>query len=99
QVHALVRKDAETLRTFRHVIGTALRVMAGGGLPAASEVEMTQVGEQVVRDGLTWRRLLLTRGRAKEALPAMSVRGKEFDGTVVVWVHPKGKASLVRDGQ
>jgi hypothetical protein len=27
------------------------------------------------------------------------VIGKEFDGTVVIWVHPAGKASLFRDGK
>src|SRR4029079_1557971 len=26
--------------------------------------------------------------------PAVGLRGPDFDGTVVVWIHPKGKASL-----
>jgi len=34
QLAALMPKDAEGLKEFRRVIGTALRVMVGGGLPA-----------------------------------------------------------------
>jgi hypothetical protein len=45
------------------------------------------------------RKLLLTRSGAKEAVPVYYVRGPGHDGTVVVWVHPRGKASLFADGK
>src|SRR5262249_5685130 len=99
QIAALLPKDAESLGEYRRVIGTALRVMAGGGLPETSQVEMTPVGDKEVRDGVTWRRFLLGRKGSRDAVPAVGLRGEDFDGTVVVWVHPKGKASLLRDGK
>lgn len=80
-------------------MGTALRVMVGGGLPATEEVEAKEVGEIVEKGELAWRRFFLGRKGAGEAVPAIGLKGKEFDGTVVVWIHPQGKASLFKDGQ
>ncbi|MBI1916051.1 MAG: acetylxylan esterase [Planctomycetes bacterium] len=99
QITALLPKDADSLRAYRRVIGTALRVMAGGELPETSQVEMTPVGDKEVHDGVTWRRFLLGRKGGRDAVPAVGLRGEDFDGTVVVWIHPKGKASLVQDGK
>src|SRR5947199_4698429 len=99
QIAALLPKDAGSLRKDRRVIGTALRVMVGGGLPETSQVECMPVGDKETHDGVTWRRFLLGRKGQKEGVPAVSLRGEAFDGTVVVWIHPKGKASLLRDGK
>ena len=99
QINALLPKDDATLRASKRVLGTALRVMVGGGLPRPEEVEATAVGDKEVREGLTWRRYLLGRKGSGEAVPALEVRGEAFDGTVVVWVHPEGKASLMKDGK
>jgi dienelactone hydrolase len=99
QISALLPKDAISLREYRRVIGTALCVMAGGGLPETSQVEMTPVGDKEERDGVTWRKFLLGRKGQKEGVPAVGLRGEAFDGTVVVWIHPRGKASLFRDGK
>ena len=52
-----------------------------------------------MRDGVTWRRFLLGCKGQKEGVPAVGLRGEAFDGTVVVWIHPRGKASLLRDGK
>src|SRR5262249_37987015 len=84
---------------YRRVVGTALRVMARDKLPAPSDVEVKEVGDKTERDGLVWRRYLIGRKGAGEQVPAIGLMGKEFDGTVVVWVHPEGKASLFRDGK
>jgi hypothetical protein len=48
---------------------------------------------------MTWRRYLIGRKGAGEQVPAIGLKGKEFDGTVVEWVHPEGKASLFHDGK
>jgi hypothetical protein len=45
------------------------------------------------------RKYLLSRRGQKEAIPAYGVRGPEHDGAVVIWIHPKGKASLFADGK
>src|SRR5262249_32154403 len=65
----------------------------------SEDVEATEVGEKEERDGLAWRRYLLSRKGAAEQIPAIGMRGKDFDGTVVVWIHPAGKASLFENGK
>src|SRR5260370_40957843 len=80
-------------------MGPALRVMAGGGLPAAEDVEAKAVGDAKGVEGIKWQRFLLGRRGSGEQVPAVGVRGPEFGGTVVVWVHPQGKASLLQDGK
>jgi dienelactone hydrolase len=99
QLAALKPEGADGFRTYRQVVGAALRVMVNDRLPASAEVEAEKVGDKVERDGLTWRRFLLTRKGAGEKIPAVGIRGAEFDGTVVVWVHPEGKKSLWKDGK
>jgi dienelactone hydrolase len=99
QIEALVPKDAATLKEFQRVTGTALRVMIHDTLPPSQEVEAKEVGERQERDGVIFRRYLLSRKGAGEAVPVVRLMGKEFDGTVVVWVHPDGKRSLWPDGK
>ncbi len=99
QINALQPKDAKSLEEYRHVIGTALRVMVNDTLPDSKDVEAKEVGDKEEHDGLTMRRYLLGRKGAREQVPAIGIKGPQFDGTVVVWVHPDGKASLFKDGK
>jgi hypothetical protein len=99
QIQALRPTSADSLKEFRRVIGTALRVMVNDRLPPAEEVEETNVGQIEERDGYRWRKFFLGRKGKKEMIPALGVLGPEFDGTVVVWVHPDGKSSLLKDGK
>jgi dienelactone hydrolase len=99
QIDALRPKDAASLKEFRRITGAALRVMIHDDLPNPQDVEVREAGEKVERDGLVWRRYLLSRKGADEAIPAIGLKGKEFDGTVIVWVHSDGKASLFKDGK
>jgi dienelactone hydrolase len=99
QIEALLPKDAKGYEAFRRVFGPALRVMIQDELPKLAEVEGTPIGDREERDGLVWRRYLLGRKGAGEQVPAVGVASPEFDGTVVVWVHPEGKASLLKDGK
>src|SRR5207253_2183155 len=92
--------DAKGLEEYRKTVGTALRVMATDRLPAAEEVEQTVVGDRTETvDGVRLSRAFLGRKGGGERVPVIALSGKEFDGTVVVWVHPEGKASLFRDGK
>jgi dienelactone hydrolase len=99
QMAALAPTDAAKLAEFRRIVGGALRVMIHDSLPAADDVEATEFGPKEEQDGRMARKFLLTRKGQKEAIPAYGVRGPEHDGTVVIWVHPKGKASLFADGK
>jgi hypothetical protein len=98
QIEALRPKDAASLKEFRRVVGTALRVMIHDELPKPADVEVKEVGDKTERGDLTWRRYLIGRRGAGEQVPAIGVAGKGFDGRVVVWIHPEGKASLFKDG-
>src|SRR5262249_1725728 len=99
QIRALTPKDAAGLKEDQRVFGPARRGMLGGGLPAADEVEAKEVGDKFEADGAVWRRYLIGRKGSGEQVPAVGLKGKDFDGTVVVWVHPEGKASLWKDGK
>ncbi len=96
---ALMPKDAATAREFRQIVGTGLRAMIGGGLVSGSEVDVKPVGDKETRDKVTLRRYLIGRKERDEAVPAIGLRGENFDGTVVVWIHSEGKGSLWKDGK
>src|SRR4029079_17675153 len=87
---ALEPHDAASLARFRRVIGSALRAMVHDRLPRAEEIEVRQAGPLAEQDGRKAHRYWLSRKGQKEAVPAYGVAGQEFDGTVVVWVHPAG---------
>lgn len=99
QLTALQPKDAAAAQEFHRVLGTALRVMVNDTLPKGEDVEAKKIGDMEVVDGVTWHRLLLGRKGKGEQVPAVAVRGKEFDGTFVVWIDPNGKSSLLKDGK
>jgi hypothetical protein len=89
--------DTAALAEFRRVLGTALRVMSADTLPP-SDVEEQRAGDMEEGDGFRFRRFFLGRKGQGEQVPAVGVLGPDFDGTVVVWVHPDGKKSLFQGG-
>ncbi len=99
QIEALLPKDAKGLDEYRRVIGTALRVMIHDELPRSEDVEAKEVGDRQEQDGVISRRYLLSRKGAGEQVPAVGMCRANFNGTVVVWVHPGGKSSLFKDGK
>jgi hypothetical protein len=99
QMADLKPKDAAGLAEYRRVFGTALRVMLSSHLPRKGEVESKKVGEAKKHDGATFQGWLIGRKGAGEQVPAVLVRGPAWDGTVVVWVSPEGKASVLEAGK
>jgi dienelactone hydrolase len=99
QIEALRPKDAAGLAEYRRIFGTALRVMMHDRLPSVAEVEEVRMGEMEKQDGFSSRRFFLTRKGQNERIPALGLLPPDFDGTVVVWIHPRGKASLFQDGK
>lgn len=85
QIEALLPKDEKTLAEYRRVIGTALQVMIDEGVPAKVEVTRAEGKVQAVRP-------------SKESISATLRHGRKADGTVLVWVHPRGPASLNVEG-
>jgi dienelactone hydrolase len=98
QIATLAPKDETTLNEFRRIVGTALRVMIGDKLPQPDEVQELAVKPAEEQKGVRWRKLLLGRKKEADRIPAVFLSGPNFDGTVVVWIHPAGKSSLVHNG-
>ncbi len=99
QIAALRPTDAKSLEEYRKVMGTALRVMVNDKLPKPEEVEFKQTGKDEERDGYRLTRYVMGRKGTGEAVPAIGVVAKDFNGTSVIWVHPDGKQSLWKDGK
>ena len=76
-----------------------LRVMINDKVPAADDIEEAGVDPLVEMDGVRIRKFVVGRKGQSEQIPALGLMTGAFDGTVVVWVHPDGKASLFKDGK
>ncbi|MCE9532077.1 MAG: hypothetical protein K8T89_13275 [Planctomycetes bacterium] len=100
QLKALEPKDMKSLTEFRHVVGTALNVMVNDALPRAEDVEVKKIHSEIkLASGEIVHRSVVSRKGANEAMPIVTVIGADFNGTVVLWLHPKGKASLFAKGE
>ena len=101
QMKALEPKDEKTLAEFRRVAGTALRVMINDALPKAVEVDLVKgVNEIKLKDGVVVHQVVITRKGKDEAIPIVGIHDpKSFKNTLVIWVHPHGKASLFDKGE
>jgi dienelactone hydrolase len=99
QIDSLLSRSTKDLSEFRRIIGLALRVLITDTLPAADEVQLVGKLSKEEKDGLILHKALLTRKGQQEAIPSVGVLSKDFNGTVVVWIHPKGIASLWEDGK
>ena len=99
QLAELRPKQAKDMDRYRQVIGTALRVMVHDQLPAASEVEEFGEAKHEVKDGIIHHSFILSRKGQGERVHALALLSDKFDGNVVVWVHPKGIASLRENDQ
>ncbi len=98
QLEQYLPRDAASLKQFRHVFGTAWRVMLHTELPAAAEVR--QELPAVTHAGAVFRRLVIGRSGEKDAVPCVLVHAATSSGTpdaCVVWLHPQGKSSLLHE--
>jgi hypothetical protein len=98
QLQALLPVDAPSAAAYRRVLGTALRVMITDKLPEPKDVALVAPPREEGKDGLRIVRQTISRRDAGEAVRVEQIRGKEFDGRVVVWVDPAGLAGLWKDG-
>ena len=94
----LFPKDARTLAEFRRVVGTALRAMTDGGPPAGTALRRG-MDQPSTHGGVALLKAVIGRPGGSDAVPALVVRGQTFNGRVVVWLHPAGKASLFGGGR
>ncbi len=84
---------AKNADQYHGVVGTALRTMIQDRLPKNEEVVLSNFKE-LKGDGFEVHQSTLSRAGAGEQIPAIGLVPPKWNGTIVVWVHPKGKASL-----
>jgi dienelactone hydrolase len=79
---------------YRHVVGTALRYMVADKLPGPGDVVVSRSNGPTVGESVSLQTGALSRRDAGEAVPFAALVPGDWNGDVVVWVHPAGKASL-----
>jgi hypothetical protein len=100
QLKALEPKDETSLAEFRKVVGPAVRVMLGGELPKPGTLKVHMKPKEVkLAEGVTMHVTALGREGEGDMVPVAGVFKGKPDAGAVVWVHPKGKSSLVNDGR
>src|SRR5262249_13989 len=67
-------------------------------LPQASDIDLISPAREEGKDGMKITRQIISRRQAGEAVPVQDIRGRQFDGRMVVWVDPGGLAGLWKDG-
>jgi pimeloyl-ACP methyl ester carboxylesterase len=99
QLAKLIPADAAGLKEFKRVVGTALRVMVNDQLP--DTIEIRNGPTEAMLDGLIVRAAAVGRPDEGDVVPGAGLLSEKYErgGPVVVWVHPKGKASLSENGK
>jgi dienelactone hydrolase len=96
QLTALTPTDADSLQKYREVVGGAIDVIIGRGLPAAEDLEYDE--KQHEDHGEYQHMLGLLRNVPQgEELPIAFLHPKDWKGRVVVWLDKDGKAGLLTD--
>lgn len=98
QIAALAPKDAKSLAEFQRVMQGALRAMIVDELPRKITVHNGPT-EEKLPDGVTLHKALLGRTDEADVIPTCALLAAKYDQTVAIWIHPQGKASLLKDGK
>lgn len=92
QMKELSPTTAEKLAEFKKVVGGALDIMIGRGLPRLGEVEVTPVAEKKLAG---YREIgSLLHYKKSEEVPAVVLLPEKPKGEVVLWVSENGKQGL-----
>jgi hypothetical protein len=99
QIESLTPTDGDSLKEYRRVVGGAMEVMIGRGLPDGEALEVAGRTSQDL--GVCKIEKFLLKNIAKrEELPVVRLVAKKPADRVVVWVDKRGKQSLfAEDGK
>ncbi len=87
---------AKNPEEYRRVVGAALRVLVQDRPPAKGDVALANF-KALKGEGFEVHQSTLSRNGAAEQIPTIGLVPPSWNGTIVVWVHPKGKASLFQE--
>lgn len=97
QLAALAPKDTASLTKWKEVVGGGYRAIVGRDLPNSKDIEY-DLKEEKEFDGYS-RYVALLRNKPKgEEIPVLFYYPKNsWNGKVVIWLSPSGKAGLVNE--
>jgi len=99
QLAQLVPQDAASGQRYREVVGGAVDVVLGAGVPAGDEVRLDATAATEQENFRTVAGLLRNPAQGSE-LPALVLEPKAAGARVAVWLSPHGKAGLfAEDGK
>jgi dienelactone hydrolase len=94
QMTDLLPKDGLSLAKYREVVGGAVDVLIGRGVPAAGAIVVKQ-RQDADRGSFRLSTLLLRHTAQGEELPAILLEPKSWNKQVVIWIGKEGKQSLL----
>jgi dienelactone hydrolase len=101
QLAELSPRDATSLAKFQETVGEALAVMVHDRWPLSEKVEAQQTNDVPLAEmpSTKLRKLSLRREGSGEQVPTVLLVPERASGTVVLWLHGDGKASLLERGK
>lgn len=96
KIDALTPKNPTMLAKYRKVIGGALEVMIGRGMPGKDDIKYERLSEKE-REGFLEYTAKLRFEKHGEELPTVFLFPNDWNSQVVVWISGKGKAALFDD--
>lgn len=93
QIQAIAPVDAKGLAEFRRIIGGAVEVMIGRGLPPAGSTEFEKASE-TARDGFMEFTGTLRLNAHGEELPTIYLLPSAWNRKAVLWIDGEGKSKL-----
>jgi hypothetical protein len=97
QMAALLPKDSASLAEFKKVVGSALTAMLGA-MPTKEQLVRRAAPEQSALGDYNIDKSVFGRKGEGDMIPFVAVAAKKPSRKIVIWIHPKGKASLF-DGE
>jgi len=93
QLSALMPKDDATLAAYRRIVGGAIDVLIGRGLPDSAAVTSSKPEESQIGDW-TLSKFLVRYAAEGEEVPAVRLQPKSWNRRVVIWIDKTGKQGL-----
>jgi hypothetical protein len=96
QIESLTPKDEASLAEYRRIVGGAMQVMIGRGLPDAGSLEVADCTTQDL-GSYKLTKFLLKHAAVREELPVVRLTPKQWNRRAVIWADPQGKCSLLAE--
>jgi len=96
QMESLVPRDTASLAKYREIVGGAIDVMVGRGLPPAGAVLSADRQEQDLGECRLAKFLVCYKHEGEQA-PAVFLQPKQWNKRVVIWIDKAGKQALFGD--